>query len=302
MTDYAQLDHLVTADNTRPPAVRGQWFPIHLVPDLGSDERINIGVGFIDSQGRLHSRFVATPRGLAALYGRAAARNFQFLLALAADYIQNGGTNIDALSPHIRIGTARFASGESVVKIIDGLFDTAVSLAWEDERERRDAPHSRDTEGLRRAVFGSLRRKHSDWYDRAIHEQPIILKTDHGQTITADLPIWLAEGELFSRPKFGTVVSAWFASEAYRGYSLLTAYRDLTMALRWGKFGKNEPMGAAFILKPPRGGRFDLRQTNAIEQDVERLTVTLQETGIETIVRDDSQRLTDAVIEYIGTQ
>jgi hypothetical protein len=300
MMNLSDLDRLVDADNTRPPLVRGKWFPIHLIPDLGSDERINIGVGFLAEDGQFHARFVSTPRGLASLYGRAAARNFQFLLGLAVDHIKQGAHQVNDISPHLKFGPSRFASGHSIEKIINGVFDTAVSLAWEDERERRETPGSRATDQLRRVIFASLRRNHSEWYSRAIREQPVVLTTSHGQTITADLPIWLARGELFSKPKFGTVVSAWFTSEEHRGYGLLKAYQDLLMAKRWGDFGKEDAKGAAFILKPPRG-RFDLRHTEEIEQDIRRLTDTLDETGINVVVREDSRQLTEAVTEYIGT-
>lgn len=295
--DFPNLDKLVSADNLRPPQVRGKWFPIHLLPDLGSDERINIGVGFIDDSNRkLHTRFISSLRGLTVLYGRAAARNFQFLLALAAEHVQKGGLSLLEISPQLATGKPRFAAGDSISEILDSYFSTIVSIAWEEQRDRRTSPHAKDTQELRQQMFARIRKKHEDTYFRAIREQPIPLKTHDGKTICVDLPIWLSEGELFSKPRFGTVVSAWFSSEAHRGFSLLSAYRDLTIARQ---LASNKSSGAAFVLKPP-GGRFDLRRTAEIDQDIENFKTPLAESGIEVVIREDAGALTGEVLEFIG--
>lgn len=296
MIELPNLDRLVKADNLRHAQIRGKWFPIHLVPDFASDERINVGVGFKDEVGRVHVRFISSLRGLTSLYGRAAARNFQFLLAVAMEHIQKGNNDLSEISPHIQIGKERFASGDSVGSILDSYFSTAVSLAWDDAREKKTSPHSKDTEELRRQVFSRIKKDYEDTFRRAIRDQPVPLKTHLGETIYADLPIWLTEGELFSTPRFGTVVSAWFSSEAYRGFSLLSAFRDMSVARQ---LASAKATGAAFILKPPKG-RFDLRRTADIEQDIEQFKAPLKELGIDVIIREDQKRLTGEVIDFIA--
>lgn len=296
MMELAALDRLVDADNRRAPTVTGSWFPIQLVPDLASDERINVGVAFVDGRGQLHARLVNGLHGLGCLYGRAAARNFQFLLALAAEHLQRGGQALDTISPQLKVGPARYAAGASVESILDSFFATAVSLAWHETDAKRHHPGSRDTAAVRDQVFRGIRKHAESTFRRAIREQPVVLRAQDGTPFAIDMPIWMDDRELFAKPRYGTVISAYFSSEAYRGFSLLSAYRDMTIARQYAPV---KAEGAAFILRPPQV-KFERRMMEAIEQDIAQFAEPIKKLGLEVVVKDDTNQLTNHVLEFIG--
>lgn len=109
--------------------VSGKWAEIIFIPDLVTDERLNIGVCFKEAaKGEFHFRLADSLDMLSAIYGNGYIEQFGFLLESARAHFSLHGDS-EEFSPHVVVGRYRSASGFSIQEILDEQFDSMVTIA-----------------------------------------------------------------------------------------------------------------------------------------------------------------------------
>lgn len=109
--------------------VHGQWFNIRFTPDLGTGERLNIGVGLIDVHGGIQTRMLSNFERLRRLYdGRVDLDGLHFLIETLDSYWRNKGHPSTSPIANISFSDLKYASGSSVAEILDDLYTETVLL------------------------------------------------------------------------------------------------------------------------------------------------------------------------------
>lgn len=128
-------DTMGTVDTPTNP-IRGRWFNILLCPDLVTDERLNIGVGFVhDGENTVYKQVIkeGNYRGLLCLYqDRISKANIDFMIRLANEITPQSWPHQQAIpspNPHIYFSDFKPAFGQSIENILNGFFKYTVTLA-----------------------------------------------------------------------------------------------------------------------------------------------------------------------------
>ena len=189
------LDDLLAPPRGQVPA--GYFVKISAVPDLFTDEVLNVGVGVIASNGRREVRVITTPGRLECLYGDA-AHNLVDLAQLAADAFRN---NISQPSPNIVIGEPRPFYNMDPETALARFFQDQVTVAIPQRQTALDQHDPVKTEALRAKVYQLLRTKGEFMVaDGLIPQSPrSIVQTDRGpRTVSVPLQSSSAVGGLES--------------------------------------------------------------------------------------------------------
>ena len=197
------LDDLLAPPIGQAPA--GYFVKISAVPDLFTDEVLNVGVGVIASNGRREVRVITTPGRLECLYGDA-AHNLVDLAQLAADAFRN---NISQPSPNIVIGEARPFYNMDPETALARFFQDQVTVAIPLRQEGLDRHDPVKTEAMRAQVYQLLRTKGQLMaVDGLIPQSPrTIVPTDRGpRTVTIPLQPTNAVGGLESVDYSGATI------------------------------------------------------------------------------------------------
>lgn len=290
MTNTARLYQKVksSASSAERNAVRGQWFNIRVQPDLFSGEQFNVGVGFVDHNGTVHSRFTDDLSRLHCLYDdRVDLEEIGFLVDMAASQYDRSTFSDVAekpFSPQILLGEMSYASGSSIQSILGDFFDETISLVAhkDDVKKRKGRFHSSSNEVVRDEVFTWMREHHQPVAQRIIPANPNFrIRTQDGnaaQEHLVELPL-RTPGRVA-----GSIVSAFCKTPQTAELRILQAAINLNTAIRHLE-GENCGL---FILRPgddsglPRSilARFD----DLIDESVWKLRDAGVFVGVETTI------------------
>lgn len=277
--------------------VRGQWFSIRLQPDLFAGEQLNVGVGFVDQHGMVHSQFTDDLSRLHCLYDdRVDLEEIGFLVDMAAsqyDRAQFTQVADKKFSPQIVLGELSYASGPSIQSILGDFFNETVSLiAHTDEAKRRKPRFSSSSnEVVRDEVFSWIRTHHQPVAQQIIPANPNFRIRTHDEASShehvVELPL-RAPGRAA-----GSIVSAFCKTPQTAELRILQAAITLNTAIR---HLEGERCGL-FILRPgdesglPRStlSRFD----DLIDESVWKLRDAGVFVGVETSIPDLGREIVD---------
>lgn len=279
--------------------VTGHWFPIRLTPDLAAGEMFNVGVGFIDDTGQLHTKLLENANAFKCIYGQAGQENFNFLLTIIKQHFSQVNVPISP-SPHIRLGPQAFVSGSHPESIIKNLYDTMVSLRCDDESSSVAASQiAISTETVRKRLFGLMKKEAPKIYERLHRETPVRLFDKQQNPLLLDLPIWNEHPDLYHSKgtRFGTIVSAHYRDKVYRNYNLDGGSLNILNAAMI--LSEKNVEGGLFILRPAEGTTgYDSQMITAVENDIDRAVWAVQQRkNVKVIVSPDVHRLMHASLE-----
>jgi hypothetical protein len=288
------------AVDNEAPSVTGEWFPISLIPDEATAERINIGVGLV-ADGRRYFRLIEDLRGFKCLYGARGLANIKDLIEMSVEHLTESQT-ISSPSSNIIIGSRRPASGNSPDEILSDLYQIMVPIAFAHNNDglilQKEPTITVDNTRLRKDVFKHLRLVAKDNFERIIHNSPVSLNDEQGHPHELDLPILDKYGDHFTKSIYGSIVSAHYVSEVHRGYFLNGASTSLITASSLLK----ESQGSLFILMPDESTPgYNSKIMESIDRQIEKTTWPLRNRfDIEIHVQNSSEALAKDVINMMN--
>lgn len=138
------LDHLLE-NGTPTVSVSGRWFSIQWIPDNATQERLNIGVGFLGKSGEKSFRLLDDFHRVECLYDSTATFHARLACNIAEEAIRHNEFDIGWHGSTIATIDRGFAQGVNPQEIVDRLFVETVPLAQPEpqtERRERFAPIS----------------------------------------------------------------------------------------------------------------------------------------------------------------
>lgn len=271
-------------DATDPP-FKGKWFEIRIQPDLATDERLNIGVCFLDNKRKLHFKLLDDTSAFLCLYGRQAKEQFDFMLKAVRYNLEHGAST--PASPQITYGAPRFAAGFSVQQILDSLYSDTVTLARV-KRKPRNEFSSMDNDDIRQIVFSAMRDIDTLMANTLITGGaiPLAIETDEGPHEVL-LPIR-------KDARFGTIVSAVYKKRDQVEYNLKGAALDLSVALK--AYPQNQ--AGLFVLRAADGMLRGEESLLQIDNVIEMTEWRAKKLGIRLTVEDSPRRLAEDILEW----
>lgn len=248
---------------------------IRCVPDIFTDERINIGVVAVDAKGNRKAKVITEPGRLSCLYGDAATN--VVLLAQAAMHAASAG--VASPSPQVIFDTPTPYYNSTLDDVVANTFADQVTAAL---------PHRASPEGNRKTddevlleVTNIIKVRQSLSFDLLANTPQVIINTDKGPR-TMSIPLQPVNG-------VGTVRSAFYGAATLKTH-LMDSILDLDCAAR---YRKKSSLGL-FILRPTKASRQDnLALDNAIDSVSFRSPPNLH-----LEVSDNIEKLADYATEW----
>lgn len=265
---------------------QGHWFNIALAPDLGTGEQLNVGVGYIDAGGRLHTRMLADFQRLECLYAdRLDLDHLRFLLQSVPT-----AWGAPSPSPHLQFGPLRYAAGESVAAILDDLYRDIVTLEpgpASAEAPEPDRPNQLDNASARRLVFDALKLK-SPFSTRIIPPNSEWPASDDEAHHILDMPIRGAH-------RFASLLSAWCRTKTTLELRLIRGALDLQTAARMHPADAK----ALFILRPADGQRgYTEEQHRQIDTVIDMVEWRLRRSRVHIDVESAPETLAERILAW----
>lgn len=275
--------------------VVGKWAPIRVRPYLQSDDLFTVGIVFKQRRkARLTTALLEDLSSFSCLYGAAGSEQFHWLLEGVRGALDLLGVGAADLGPHVSLGDWRHAEGESATAIVKSMFDAVVVIRGKQQKNvlaKSVGTYGLNTPQIRRRVARALTDA-SPQNARQIWHPNGFERSINGQVERLDLPLWAGQN-LFQPDAFGTVISTCYHEEAYRGFFLNGAFRDLSVMYDlWSAKG----LGGLFILRP-KVAPPELQKM--IDNDIDRVGALLDQRNAIVEIDDDAAKLCEKVIAFM---
>lgn len=209
-------------------------FVIRCVPDIFTDERINIGVCAIDANGNREAKVITEPGRLQCLYGQAASN--VVLLAQAALHAAN--TGVQSPSPQVIFDVPRPYYNSTLSEVVSNTFSDQVTVAL--PHRLQPEIEKKTDEDVLTEVSNIIKVKQGLDFELLANTPQVIINTDKGPHVMS-IPFQPAHG-------VGTVRSADCGPATLRTH-LMDSILDLDCAAR---YRAKRHLGL-FILRPKKG-------------------------------------------------
>jgi len=222
------------------PLVRGKAFPILLHPNTWSDDRLCIGVGFVDGAGVSHCKIASDFQFLQCLYGKGVdVDSFALLSDILRTDLHGTAWSLERVpvSDQISFGTPQFAAGLSIPEILNRNYGASVAAGAKSE----DLERPRD---IAVAVRDEVVKQFGTSAAAAFKGEPISLSNDFGSAAHVRFDLAGAKGAV------GEIVAAQAATPSVVKSHLQAAVNKfLALGLHQARSSTNRPMGM-FVLAP----------------------------------------------------
>lgn len=294
-----QLQHDKPAAN--PQLTRGRWFNIQLKPNLFAGEQFNVGVGFVDQTGRLHTRLTDNLTRLGCLYDdRVDLEGIQMLVGLAADLFDREQYDPDMpgeVSPQLSFSTPSYAAGSSIEEILDTFYEQTVSLVPpRQEKEDTKQTYFRGYSNLAaRRHLQLWMARHNKELSRRIFPSNTSFKIrafDGGATQehTVDLPLH-QPGKLA-----GSIVSAYCSTEQTAELRLLQSAMTINTTKR---HLEKEKIGM-FVLRPGQDSGLSRKVLSRFDDMIDANVWQLHDAGVHVGVECSVESLGREIANWAG--
>lgn len=224
------------------PSVKGTWYRVQWTPDVAASERLNIGIAFVDSEGKRAIHTLADFARLRCLYGQEAIFHAQLACQVASELVHDESSFFGLSTPQLHFTEGGFAQGENVDQILSRLVSDLVPLSITTHRATRHVPITR--KAASRNVYDALSERFGkDVASKYVPKDPVII-TEGGFKIF--LPFRREADGSNIKGEAATLVSADFTSAEKVQSELLMGHRDISLALKENLFSGGE----IFILRP----------------------------------------------------
>lgn len=121
------IDEILNTKESEIDLIKGGWFLIQWCHTLGSDEYLNIGVGFLSGKGIANVKMLDQFDRVESFLGEQYVFHAKLACDVAKDYIEVNG--VDASFPQIRVVQKGFSQGKDADEILERLYSDMVTLA-----------------------------------------------------------------------------------------------------------------------------------------------------------------------------
>lgn len=250
-------------------------FVIRCVPDIFTDERINIGVCAIDASGNRKAKVIKEPGRLQGLYGDASLN--VVLLAQAALHAATEG--VPSPSPQVLFDKPMPYYNSTLDEVVNNTFDDQVTIALP-QRAKSGAEKKTDDEVLQE-ISNMIKIKQGLNFDLLANTPQLIINTDKGPRAMS-IPLQPADG-------VGVVRSAFYGAATLKNH-LMDSILDLDCAARY----RTKRHLGLFILRPKKGNKKDLE---ALDMAIDNVAFR-SPPNLLLEVSDDVQVLADMATEW----
>lgn len=271
--------HLLTSKIKAP--VKGEWFCVRFCPDKVTGELFNVGVVFIDQDGKCHAKLLESPRIFEHMFGNLGVSNISFLLTVVAETLADNHFNISP-SSHIIYSRRQTAQGESIAEILDDLYHSMISLVSLPQDEKDKKRDVINTKELRQKVASFIKKEYPDTYYQILRDTPLAV-SHGGSQVNLDIPL---VHKNLSKEFYGTVVSADYL-DAVHFYYNVEHIGVSNLASCCEILGKNIKSGIS-IYNPPMDSKADQSiRDERIDKSLLRLQ-RLRKNGYDIDIRIES--------------
>lgn len=293
MLNWNELERIAVGPSNASK-VTGKWAPLRVRPYLQSDDIFTVGVVFSQTRKKtLTTVLIEDFSPFGCLYGPAGPEQFQWLLNGVRDALLHS-SDTKNLGPHVSFGSWQHAEGESAKLVADALFASVVMLRGRQkvvQIAKADSAYGLNTPQIRKRLESTLTRTNTALAQQTWHPDGIY-RSINGRNEKLDLPLWSGR-DLFQPDIFGTVISICYHEEAYRGFFLNGAFRDMSVMYDLlSATGK----GGLFILRP-KDAPTDLQQK--IDLDVDRVGALLHQRKAIVEIDVDAAALCRKVLSFM---
>lgn len=283
------------AEPVRPFAIQAQWCVISVMPDLATNERLNIGVCVLHDNS-LHTRFLPNAEPFKKLYGKQKGENFSFLMNMVKQTLKPENWQYTC-SPQIQHSKPQPVSGNSIDEILHRLYSSMVTLALIQKEPTTRANIS--TQDLRQVISNQWKQDNKNLVSRVWHyeDNPIIIPAEWGdrgkQTELRHIQIWTPPDYANNTVRFGSFISLDYKQLAFAELHLLQATQDILQAHT--SITKKSKQGALFIYHPHTNRGF-------LDNEVDNIFYLLHnqmKSNLRFEVEDNIEKLSKAAREFI---
>lgn len=256
----------------------GMVFVIRCIPDMFTDERLNIGVCVIDSKGQRYAKVINEAGRLECLYGESAKTVVHMALvakdaALAGHKSPSSQIVFDVPTPFYNT-TPR--------DVLHSTFADQVTVALP-HRDQNQPEMLDDTQALTQ-VTEAIKQKIGLDFELLANTPQVIIQTDKGAR-TMNIPLQPKKG-------VGTIRSAWYSAQTLKTH-LMDSVLDLECAARY----RNKTHMGLFILRNPN---MDRRLADQIDTVIDNIVYRTPK-AMHLEVSDDAYTLADHARDWAKT-
>lgn len=266
--------------------VSGSWFSIQWTPDLYTNEKLNVGVGFLDSTGEISVQLLDYYERINCLYGNENI-NFQLEVAcnISRELILKSGIDNKNITPQITCEMNGFAQGKSVEEVLSQLYKTVVTLGK--KVRKRSAPNfqSKSRDVVYNSIKEQLKMNLALEYSKYVPVNPFVDVQSGSDSHKAYLPYRNDSG-------VGTLASAFYSDKQRVKCNLYDGFWDLDVYAQGDTSKKN----SIFILLPDQ----TLKESSkiSIENEIDKFTWFMQSHKIHVGSHVDPMSLADEISEW----
>lgn len=276
------FENLAPAEN-----VQGSWFTARWQPDLAAGEFLNIGVGFVSSDGEFSLRLLQDFDRLHCLYD---SKNIEFHADLAcrvvAELLYKDPTRRGQLTAGISIQDKGFAQGSDIDSIVDRLFDDVVTLGRPSiEVERKQPFRAISRENAYSILRNYLKRPLALSFKEHVRDRPYRKISDDFGDVELFLPFERRGG-------VASLTSAAYSNEWRAKFQLYEGFKDVETAL------KNQlcDHAALFVVLPGEG--LPTETARALESKFDEFYAFVRRHEIRVESNTQLESLGDSIAEW----
>ena len=266
--------------------ISGQWFAIQWSPDSYANEKLNIGVGLLQSNGDINVQLLDYYERINCLFSN---KNITFQLELACkvsrELILQKGIKEKYITPQVTCEVTGFAQGKSVNEILNQLFSSVVTLGNKIKKKRTSNFTSTSRDTVYNSMIEKLKLNLELNYSQYVPENPFMSVKQNNRQHDLYLPYRNKLG-------VGSLVSAAYSDNHRVKCNLNDAYWDLDLY----SHKKTQKNNSIFMLLPDD----TLKESNKIkiENQIDQFTWLMKNHGIYVGAHVDSDNLADDICEW----
>jgi hypothetical protein len=273
------LSELLSAAGRDSALSSGAWSRIIVVPNLFTDEQINVGVAVRGADGGYQVRVIESAEKLTCLYGEEGAENILFAAQVTKNQLETSGqTN----TPSVRLSALTPYYNMTQKEAVNALFFEQVPLALVDPKKSKQVSLSNDK--VRAQIYTLLAKKAPTLRDLVVPQSASAMIEHKGKPRTVTVP-------LQHPAAFGAIESAGYHSQQIIRLHLMDAMLDLEAACS----ARDIRQMGFFIVRPETQDKsWLLTMDNAIDDIAWRAP-----SACRVEVEDNVDTLSDRILDWL---
>jgi len=268
-------------------AVSGYWYKVQWAYSPVTEERLNVGVVFIDGAGKQHSKFLNSFERLNCLYSNFNMENFKFIIKSAGEAVSSGYRECPIET--IMFTEPLQAYGDSVDQILNRLFEKVVPLGRPTIKKARQ-PSEFATNNLVDYIYEEIKKRKPFDSIKFLAPEPIMYRDNQGFEHSLRLHL--------SKPGYiGGIASTVYSSVQNAIFNLLEVANDIEFAASIQ--GRNSDKLALFVMSPSSNNcTLPKASIQQIGRKIDDIFFKLESKGIEVFADDNEGDIVGNIIDW----